>query len=400
MKKAAFLFSDVCTEERLEARKSEEIVKDLGMELTPTVKDADLIVIYTCAVFKEREDKTVALIEDVQRKKRPGQKVVVCGCLPKINKKRLDEVFDGASFGPRDFDKLKEHLSFEKKEQGLDYNTLDQNDRWFFYHRRLLNAFLMTKAFIKQYLRIDALDSFQMPQLITNDDAYYILTGVGCMRECTFCAIRFAKGRTQSKPMEEVVREFKRGLEKGYKKITLCNDDLGYYGNDFGADLPDLLNELIKIDGNFEINLREINPDSCYQMLPKLEKVIASGRIKTVTVSIQSGSNRILELMKRGSTAEEFKEIVVRLRKAYPKLAFRSALMVGFPTETDEDFKATLQLLDEVKLDMIDVYSYSNRPNTLASRMESQVDGKIIQKRARSLKLKALQNVLFGMAQR
>jgi tRNA A37 methylthiotransferase MiaB len=172
----------------------------------------------------------------------------------------------------------------------------------------------------------------------------------------------------------------------------LIGTDTGPYGKDLGYTLADLLKEIVKQEGNFKIGLRNVNPRYLKTMLKEFVPILESKRIWFMECAAESGSNRILGLMNRKCTIEEFKDCIQAVRTAYPGIMIRTQLMVGFPTETEQDFAETMRLLDDVIFDYAEVYKYSERPRTLAVNMEPKVPEQIKQQRFRKLYRKALLN--------
>jgi tRNA-2-methylthio-N6-dimethylallyladenosine synthase len=175
--------------------------------------------------------------------------------------------------------------------------------------------------------------------------------------------------------------EFREGLQKGFRHFGLLGTEVGAYGHDLGYSLTDLLGEMTAQEERVKIGLRNINPYHLKNMLNELVPLLESKRIWYMECPAESGSNRILKLMNRNYSVEEYKDWIKTVRKAYPNIIIRTQLMVGFPTETEEDFKETLHLLDDVVLDFAEVYKYSKRPKTVAARMEPQVPDQIKKQR-------------------
>ena len=172
--------------------------------------------------------------------------------------------------------------------------------------------------------------------------------------------------------------------------MNLLGTDLGWQGRDKGYTLVDLLQQMIEEKGDYRIGLRNVNPYILYRMLDELERVFFSNRIWYLGAAAESGSDRILKLMGRAYTVEEFKQSIDTLRRASPKLVIRTQLIVGFPTETDEDFQQSMRLIDDVKFDFVEIYPFSVRPGTYAAELEGQCSQEVIKDRYRRMVKKAL----------
>ena len=193
------------------------------------------------------------------------------------------------------------------------------------------------------------------------------------------------EGLTKSKNIENVILEFQHGLKQGFKKFSLMGTDLGSYGMDSNHDLADLLNELILQEGDYKISLRNVHPYQLQKYIDRFNVALKSQKIPYLEIAAESGSNNVLKLMNRNYTIEQYKEIVKSIRKAYPPIIIRTQLIAGFPGETEQDFDETMQLLEDVVFDYVEVYEFSERPGTAAAKIEPKIpDGT---KRQRFLKL-------------
>ena len=220
----------------------------------------------------------------------------------------------------------------------------------------------------------------------TDPDAFYIKVCTGCLDNCTFCGVRFARGRLRSKPIHSIISEFQQGLEKNYRKFTLLGTDLGAYGRDHGTDLVALLESFVENAADFKLRLPNLNPRWLTEMLPGLRDLFGSGKIEVIGSGVQSGSNRILKLMNRQYTVEDYKQAIFAFRTAFPALRLRTNMIVGFPGEKEQDFKETLSLVDEVDFTYADIHIYSPRPNTKGARMADQVPLEVSEDRFARLK--------------
>jgi tRNA A37 methylthiotransferase MiaB len=179
-------------------------------------------------------------------------------------------------------------------------------------------------------------------------------------------------------------------LGKGFRYFGLLATDLGAYGRDLGCSLVDLLVELAKEKGDYRIGLRNVNPYHLNEMFEELRPIFSSEKIWFLSSAIESASDRILRLMRRRCKIQDFKNCIRILNKESPNILLRTQLIVGFPTETREDFRMSLHLLDELEFDWVEVYKFSPRRGTPAATMAGQVPKKIKTTRFRQLSLKAM----------
>ncbi|MBN2259285.1 MAG: radical SAM protein, partial [Clostridiales bacterium] len=226
---------------------------------------------------------------------------------------------------------------------------------------------------------------------INQSDAIFLIkVSTGCLGACSFCAVRKSRGHIQSKNVEAVISELRNGLRSGYRYFGLLATDLGAYGRDLGVDLADLLLRLVAEEGDFKIGIRNINPLFLIEMFEKLQPVFESDKVWFLSSAVESGSNRILKLMNRKYTVQDFSKIIKILNEKYPKILLRTQFMVGFPTETSEDFQMSLKLLDDLSFDWVEVFDFSVRDGTPAALMNGQIPNKVKKLRLLQLTFKAL----------
>ncbi|MGC8850139.1 MAG: radical SAM protein, partial [Candidatus Bathyarchaeia archaeon] len=200
---------------------------------------------------------------------------------------------------------------------------------------------------------------------------------------CSYCCTRFARGRLHSYPSTMILKEVSRAVKEGVVEIRLSSQDLGAYGLDIGTDLIGLLGEVEKIPGEFKVRLGMLNPQHAIRMIEGLVDALRHPKFfKFIHVPVQSGSDRILRDMKRPYSRAEFKELVEKLRRLVADVTIATDVIVGFPTETDEDFKDTLSLIQETAPDIVHVSKYHHRPRTYASVVWKELDPKIVSERA------------------
>jgi tRNA A37 methylthiotransferase MiaB len=192
--------------------------------------------------------------------------------------------------------------------------------------------------------------------------------------------------------MEKIVNEFKLGLQKGYNRFFLVAPDLGSYGIDIGYNIVDLLQKLVELnESEYQIILNQINPVDLIRLLPGLEKILSSGKIEALGCQVESGSDRILELMGRDYRASDWKNSILRINKKFPLVRISTHVMIGFPTETEEDFEATMKLLDfPIFIDWVGFFLFSPRPTVYASRLSGQVPQKVKDERFKKIYRKYL----------
>ena len=213
----------------------------------------------------------------------------------------------------------------------------------------------------------------------------------GCNNFCTFCIVPFVRGKERSVPMSEILDDVKRFVEKGYKEIMLLGQNVNSYGNDLDtkSTFANLLDEICKIEGDFLVRFISPHPkdfgDDVIEVIAKNEKIARS-----LHLPLQSGSSRILKLMNRKYTKEQFIALAKKIKEKIEGVALSTDIIVGFPQETEEDFQETLSVVKEIRFEASYMFMYSKRKGTAAEKMQGQIEEEI--KKDRLQRLIELQN--------
>ena len=217
----------------------------------------------------------------------------------------------------------------------------------------------------------------------------------GCDRFCTYCIIPYARGRVRSRDLDNIVEEVKLLAKKGYKEVVLTGIHVASYGKDIkdkDVKLLDVIKAVNEIDGIERIRTSSVEPilftDEFVEEISKMDKVCPHFHL-----SLQSGCDATLDRMNRRYTTKEYKEIVERLREKMPDVAITTDVIVGFPGETNEEFKQTYEFLKEIELAQMHIFKYSPRKGTPAAKMDNQIDPQV--KHMRSEQLISLSKVNF-----
>jgi MiaB-like tRNA modifying enzyme len=212
----------------------------------------------------------------------------------------------------------------------------------------------------------------------------------GCLGACSYCITRFARGKLLSYPVDELLAEFEKRLKRGAKEILVTAQDTACYGRDIGSSLPELLSEMLELPGNFRIRVGMMNPDWLAPIADGLMDVFEDPRVyRFLHVPVQSGSDVVLSAMRRGYTAEEYLSLVGNIRSRYPEISISTDMIAGFPGETEEDHRKSVDLLRVLRADTVNITRFSPRPGTRAAEMD-QVNGRLI--KARSTELTDVKN--------
>jgi len=381
-----------CIEAQLSSTNIARFLRENGLTIVNGPSQAETVVFWACGLTERSEKDSLLAIRRVQEKMKPATKLIVCGCLPKINPESLLGIYNGPFVVSTDNSSLKEILEATR----VPFDSLDiagAQNLLLSSQPSGLNKFdkadCLGGAFILLKQNWDRLWARSR-----QNTKFWIRIAAGCTGHCTYCSERLVYGKLKSRPINKIISDLELGLQQGYNTISLIATDLGAYGKDIGVTLSDLLEKMVRIDSNrsFKIALNQVFPSYLKKMLPDLEKIFASGRISALNCPVQSGSNRILRLMGRPYTAEEWRESMIRINSGFPDIRLSTHFLVGFPTETEEDFAATLKLFDyPLFLDSMVIFKFSARPGVYASRMASQVSEKTKESRSRKISQKYMQ---------
>ncbi|MEM3928587.1 MAG: tRNA (N(6)-L-threonylcarbamoyladenosine(37)-C(2))-methylthiotransferase [Archaeoglobaceae archaeon] len=314
------------------------------------VEDAEVVVINSCGVIEFTERK---IIRRIQELKSAGKKVVLAGCLSRISKEALS--LADSAIAPDNLEKIVEavRLAFNGGARFLEWKNVDKT------------------CFPKFRLRENVIAIVSISE--------------GCMSHCNFCATKFARGKLRSFSLENIVKEVENAVKQGFKEIQITSQDTGCYGLDKGKlMLPELLEKICKIDGEFRVRVGMMNPQFAKAMLPDLLNAYESEKIyKFLHLPVQSGDNKVLENMRRGHRVEDFVEVVEEFRKRFD-IMLSTDIIVGYPTESEESFWKSYELIKSIRPDIVNITRFSRREGTLASKLK-QIPGWIVKERSRKL---------------
>lgn len=360
MKKVAFITLG-CKVNQYESNAMAELFMKSGYEVIEPNEKADIYVVNTCTVTNMSDRKSRQALRKV-KEENPHAIIVACGCYAQVAKKELEDM--------QEIDLV---LGNNEKKNIVEYVEKFINE--------------------KQKLEIDIEDVMYNKEYVDFGDITYtektravIKVQDGCDRFCTYCIIPYARGRVRSRRPESVISEIEKIAKEGIKEVVITGIHIASYGKDFKEDykLIDLLEEINKIEGIKRIRLGSIEPllitEEFIQRLNKLDKICHHFHL-----SLQSGCDETLKRMNRRYTTEQFKDIVKILRNTYNDVMLTTDVIVGFPDESEEEFKKTYEFLKEIKFYKMHVFKYSQRKGTKAASMKNQIDGRIKEERSNCL---------------
>jgi len=320
-----------------------------GHTLAENPDDSDLSVIVTCSVKDATASKMIHRIKESNSKP-----LVVAGCLPKAEKDTVEKFAENASLlGPNSIGRTLQVI--QSTLDGKKLIALEDSD----------------------------ISKVGLPKIRLNPAVGIVEIASGCMSECTFCQTKLSKGDLQSYRVGDIVRQVKTEISDGCSEVWLTSTDNGCYGFDIDSDLPELVNSVVEIPDKFFVRVGMMNPMYMPRIRDNLLKSFDSSKVfKFLHVPVQSGSDKVLNDMKRGHTADTFREVVNQFREKFGKFTISTDVIVGFPTETEEDFEMTMNLLRETKPDIVNLSRYSQRPGTDAAEM-IQIDVAEVKRRSK-----------------
>ncbi|MDD2651783.1 MAG: tRNA (N6-isopentenyl adenosine(37)-C2)-methylthiotransferase MiaB [Sulfurimonas sp.] len=362
MSKKLFLETLGCA---MNSRDSEHIIAELhekeGYETTDDITTADLILINTCSVREKPVAKLFSELGVFNKKRKEGAKIGVCGCTASHLGEEIIKRAPYVSFvlGARNVSKITEVLHKDKAVE-IDINY-DESE-------------------------------FAFNDFRTSPYKAYINVSIGCDKACTYCIVPKTRGEEISIPIELILREAQKAVERGAKEVFLLGQNVNNYGRRFSGEhekvnFTELLRRLSAIDGLERIRFTSPHP---FHMDDEFLSEFASNPkiCKSMHMPLQSGSSKVLKDMKRGYTKEWFLNRVEKLKALCPEVSVSTDIIVAFPGESDEEFEDTLDVMRRVKFDQIFSFKYSPRPETEAEHFTNVVDEDVA-----SMRLTTLQNL-------
>jgi tRNA-2-methylthio-N6-dimethylallyladenosine synthase len=332
-----------------------------GVGYTPTnnAENADLILINTCSVRDNAEQRAHQRISELKEHKRRNPEVLigVLGCMAERLRVSLMEKNNLVDLvvGPDEYRKLPKLVD---------------------------DAYAGQRGIAVKLSRVENYDDI-IP-LRTEGISAWISVMRGCDKFCTFCVVPFTRGRERSRTLKSVVDEVRKLSGQGFKEVTLLGQNVNSY-HDGEYDFADLLRHVAEVDSTMRIRFTTSHPkdmsDKLIETMAKYDNIC-----KYIHLPVQSGSNRILKLMNRTYTIEHYLGLMEKIRRAMPGVSFSTDIIAGFPTETEEDHRMTLDVIQEVKYDGAYMFKYSPRENTKAWEMGDDI--------AEEIKLERLNEII------
>lgn len=365
---------------QMNARDSEKllgILKEAGYQETQD-ENADFVIYNTCTVRENANLRVYGRLGVLHgyKKKNPHMKIALCGCM------------------------MQEPDVVEKLKKSYPFVDLIFGTHNIFKFAELLVTMLESDRMIIDIWK----DTDQIVEDLPVERKYPFKSGVnimfGCNNFCSYCIVPYVRGRERSREPEEILKEIRKLVDDGVKEVMLLGQNVNSYGKNLARPVTfaELLREVVKIDGLERVRFMTSHPkdlsDELIQVMAESEKIC-----RHLHLPLQSGSSRILKIMNRKYTKEQYLDLADRIRKAVPDIALTTDIIVGFPGETEEDFRETLDVVRRVRYDSAFTFIYSKRTGTPAAVMEDQIPEDVVKDRFDRL-LKEVQTISKEMAER
>ncbi|WP_286189046.1 tRNA (N(6)-L-threonylcarbamoyladenosine(37)-C(2))-methylthiotransferase [Sulfolobus sp. S-194] len=313
------------------------LLKDRGHDIVGSYNQADVIVLNTCAVRLETEERMKQRIKEL---KKIGKKLIIAGCLVSSQPALVMSLAPESSIvGAQSIDKIVEAVESNKREIFLEESKE-----------------LITPRIFEGKISI-------------------IPIADGCAGDCNFCITKLARKKLRSYPPRNIVNAVKEAIQKGAVEIELTAQDTAAYGLDINYNLVELLKEILEIEGNYMIRIGMMTPELAIKQIDKILEIMKDKRVyKFLHLPVQSGDNKVLKLMNRKYTVDEYRELVKEIRNKIPLVNITTDIIIGHPGEDEEAFLNTINLIKEIKFERIHLAMYSIRPNTRSASMPQVPD--------------------------
>ncbi len=352
-----FFYTLGCKVNQYETQEMSEILEREGYTIIYNIADADIAVINSCTVTAESVRKTRQTVRRI-KKQNPDCIIILTGCASQAEKHIINDL--------PEVDILMGNRSNQKIAEALNeyFNKKDYTD------------------FHIEHKTGDTLCSCGITRFDGHTRAFLKIQD-GCDRFCSYCLIPTARGRSRSKSLTEIDKELKALAENGYNEIVFVGINLSDYGKNTSYSLPDALALAEKYDGIKRVRLGSLEPDHITDEM--IERLSALSKLcPQFHISVQSGCDSVLKRMNRHYTAKEYEDLANKLRETFKDATITTDVLVGFPTESEEDFVTTCEFVKRVGFEKAHIFPYSVREGTVAARME-QLEKHIKEDRAARL---------------
>ena len=350
-----FIESYGCTFNKADGQIMAGFLNENDIDIVDDITDSDVIIINTCYVKLPTENKIVYRIQKLQEDY-PDKKIIIGGCMVEIDPEKLNDIGPNCSWiGPHQLN-----------------NVVD----------------VVNQTYCGDTVRVCGFSNetkVGVPKCGDDGLIHIIQICEGCLGACTFCCTRFARGPLNSYSIEDIKQEAKDAIDNGAREIQLTAQDTAAFGHDTGEKLSHLIKEVANLNGDFRVRVGMMHPKNILNDVDEIIDAIKHPKVYDfIHLPIQSGSNKVLSDMNRGHSVEQYLDIVSKFKKSIPDLTLATDIIVGYPTEDDEDFLKTVDLLNRVKPSLIHLSKYQHRKGAISSSLK-EVSPDIMKKRSKFL---------------
>ena len=344
-----------CTFNKADAQIIAGVLNENDIDIVDSIDEADIVIVNTCYVKLPTENKVTYQIQQLQEKY-PDKKVIVSGCMVEIDPEKLDKI------GP--------------------------NISWIGPHQLNKSADVVNATYCGEVIRecgFSKESKVCVPKLTDDSLIHIIQICEGCLGACTFCCTRFARGPLNSYPISDIVAEARQAIENGACEIQLTAQETAAFGRDSGEKLSDLIKEVANLEGDFRVRVGMMHPKNILNDVDEIIDAMKHPKVYNfIHLPIHSGSDKVLSEMRRGHTIEQYLNIVSKFKNEIPDLTLAVDVIVGYPTETDDDFNLTVELLENVKPSLIHLSKYQHRKGAISSSLR-EIPHEVMKKRSKFL---------------
>lgn len=372
-----YIASNGCAVLKHETERIWLFFKANSWERVEDVKEADYVIMTCCGVTHNEEDQAIGMIADLEKNRSCNSTFIIGGCLPAFAQERILKTAPTARLMTyQQIEELDELIGASTSINDIYYNvhpTLDEELKEWIPNEeeralRKVDELCGTTICQEQY------NLCTLRRYIWQDkDVYQVKVSYGCPGNCSYCATKLAIGNFKSVPKDLVLKQFKEGVEAGYRSFMMIGDEVGCYGSDFGENIIILLDEIHSFAPDITIAIRYIHPDILVQHYERLKPYFASGFINYFCCAIQSASPDVLRGMNRNPNLEPFIRCMEDMNANGYRVNKHTQILLGFPNETESDFLETLDCLIRCDFDHININKFSPRKGTKAYEMEDNV---------------------------
>ena len=344
-----------CTFNKADGQIIAGVLNENDIDIVDTIEEADVVIVNTCYVKLPTENKVTYKIQKLQ-KDFPDKKIIVGGCMVEIDPEKLDKV------GP--------------------------NCSWIGPHQLRKAADVVNATYSGEVVRecgFSKDSKVGVPKVIDDTLIHIIQICEGCLGACTFCCTRFARGPLNSYQIADIKAEAKEAIENGACEIQLTAQDTAAFGRDSGEKLSDLIKEVANLEGDFRVRVGMMHPKNILNDVDEIIDAMKHPKVYNfIHLPVQSGSDKVLSDMRRGHTVDQYLDIVSKFKSEIPDITLAVDIIVGYPTESDDDFNMTVKLLEEIKPSLIHLSKYQHRKGAISSSLR-EIPPEIMKKRSKFL---------------